>query len=483
MRWKIGGFEFDALTGYLSATSDHRLNDKDTAVLRFLIENFGKRYLRWQLIAEVWGTAGGGDDNLYHSVSRLRAAFGGELESYIASRPYRLVKRPAPLAGADSIHELSSVAAPQAAQQATEPVRLRSIDSVRENLLSPNPDGKSSGTGSEPKFILSIDGIIPNSVGELIYEKVSEETIAECSSSYQRALEDFAFALVYGSQIRARWPWQADGEPGKESELEPAQLVISTLPEAVYEQEVFDDDLKATPFLAGEDNLNQIRLYIRSMGQCLQDAFFARLSRDLIVREAATYFGIHDSLFQLAKDPSDYLFGKNYYRHILLEEVPPLIGASGFKVLLDFVPEYPHKRWADRANDKYEDEARVRFVTEVVLTHLATMHQFEKNAERHRMWRMPYALRAEVTKQASRTGMQRQLRNVVVRHALLYALRNVSRIDRKELIIGILASIRGVHPFNMIREMLEELSLLQFEPDMSRENRARTLGNGDFDGT
>jgi len=346
-----------------------------------------------------------------------------------------------------------------------------SREDAEHSTLGKNQTSRSNG----PKFVLSVDGIIPNLVGELIFEKVDEETITECSLSYQRALEDFAFALVYGSQLRARWPLRMDEQSGRGRQPEPAQHLISALPPGVYEPEIFDDDLKAEPFLKAEGNHDQIRAYIRSMGQCLQDAYFVGLCRDLIVREAATYFGIHDSLFQRAEDSSEYHFGKEYYRHRLLEEVPTLIGTSGFATLLNFVPEYPHKKWAERANDRYDGGARVQFVNEIVLTHLATMHQFEKNAERHGMWRVPYAIRAEVTKRVSRTQAQRQLRNIVVRHALLLALRKISRIDPKELIIGVLASLRGVHPFNMIREMLEELSLLQLEPDSSRENRARRL--------
>ena len=327
----------------------------------------------------------------------------------------------------------------------------------------------------EPKFILSIDGIIPNTVGELIFEKADEETIAECRLSYQRSLEDFAFALVYGSQLQARWPWQADEQPGKKQQLEPAQRLISTLPRDLYEREIFDADLKTEPFLETEENHDRIRAYVSTMGHCMQDAYFAGLCKDLIVREAATYFGIHDSLFHPAKDPSGYQFGKDYYRHRLLKEIPALMGMSGLNTLISFVPKYPHKKWAERVYDRYDDGARMEFVNEIVLTHLATMYQFEKNASRHGLWRMPYAIRAEVTKRASKTPAQRQLRNIVVRHALLFALRNVSSVDPKELIISVLTSLRDVHPFNVVREMLEEVSLLQLEPDASKEARARKL--------
>jgi DNA-binding winged helix-turn-helix (wHTH) protein len=478
MRWTIGKFEFDVTTGLLRGITEQRLNYKDTAVLRFLIDNFGKKYHRHKLIAEAWGNESGSDNSLYQSVRRLRKAFGGDKESYIASYPYRLVMHPQALADTDSAsaHQPPKIIAAANDKQTPEVLQSTGVLPVSRNLQFPD-SSLISPKNEGATFVLSIDGIIVNSLAELIYERVGDSTIVECSSSYQRALEDFSFALVYGSQIQARWPLVMNEQPrlGEETKVEPAQLLISALPLGVYEREVFDEDLVAKWFLQDADHQNQIRVYIRSMGQCMRDTFFVKLCRDLIIREAAGYLGSDPSLFKPAKDPSEFKFGKEYYRHDLLREVPTLLGKPAFKTLVKFVPEYPDHSSAAKKNDKYDPDARSRFVMEIVFTHLATMHQYEKNSERHRTWRLPYALRAEVTKQASKTRMQRQLRNVVVRHALLHALRSLSVIDRKDSIIGVLAFIRGTHPFRMIREMLEELSLLELEPDASREGRAVKL--------
>jgi hypothetical protein len=70
--------------------------------------------------------------------------------------------------------------------------------------------------------VLSIDSIILNAVGELIFGFVREEEIAECGSSYERSLEDFAFALVYGSELRAKWERRDPRLAPNEKPAEPA---------------------------------------------------------------------------------------------------------------------------------------------------------------------------------------------------------------------------------------------------------------------
>jgi len=203
----------------------------------------------------------------------------------------------------------------------------------------------------------------------------------------------------------------------------------------------------------------------------MQSPFFVRLCKDWIAREAKTFLGVHPSLFNPVKDPTEFQFGKKYYRHELLKEVPTLLGDAAISTLVGFVPEFPelHKK-----TDPYRTEARVEFVVENVFTHLTTMYQYEKNSEIHRYWRVPYALRAEVTKQ-SQTQMQRRLRDVIVRHALLFAMQQTLGPDRRQTIIGTLISMRGHFPFNVIREMLEELSLITLESSNSSEDRARKL--------
>src|ERR1035438_8200317 len=96
MHWKIGPFEFNALTRRLRQTDEIHLERNDARVLEFLIEKFRVDYTNDDIVAKVWKEAVK-DDSLYKSIQNLRRAFGGERDSYIVSRPYQLVVRPEPI--------------------------------------------------------------------------------------------------------------------------------------------------------------------------------------------------------------------------------------------------------------------------------------------------------------------------------------------------------------------------------------------------
>src|SRR5258708_39542863 len=109
MRWKIGDFEFNALTDRLRQTDEIRLGRNDSRVLKFLIEKFEGNYTNGKIVAEVWEKVAVTDDGLYKSIQNLRRAFGGKRDSYIVARPYRLVVRPQPILD-DEIAAYQSVA-------------------------------------------------------------------------------------------------------------------------------------------------------------------------------------------------------------------------------------------------------------------------------------------------------------------------------------------------------------------------------------
>jgi DNA-binding winged helix-turn-helix (wHTH) protein len=322
-------------------------------------------------------------------------------------------------------------------------------------------------------LILSVDGIILNFVGELLFDRVEAPIIRECSGSYERSLGDFAFAVVYGSQLLSKWHPASPSQSDSKANKEPGALVISFLPTGLYNFEPLDEDLRNGALLRNDDDRNQVREYIGCMRQCLQEPLVVGLCRDLLVREAEKFLGVDGSLFQKIKHYSDCHFGKEYYRHDLVEEIPALLGPHGLATLVDFLPKSPQKDSGGKNKDEYEQSALIQFVSEVVLTHFTTMYEFEKSSQRQGTWRVPYALRAEITRQLSRTQQQRRLRRIVVRHALRYALREASGDDRKADIISMFVDMRGIEPFMEIREMLGELVVLK--ADESKEVRAMKL--------
>ncbi len=191
------------------------------------------------------------------------------------------------------------------------------------------------------------------------------------------------------------------------------------------------------------------------------------------MREAEKFLGIDATLFRKVNHYSERHFSKEYYRHDLVDEIPARLGQSALDTLVGFLPKSPKKDSGGKSKDKYEQSALIQFVSEVVLTHLTTMYEFEKSAQRQQTWRMPYALRAEITRQLSRTQQQDRLRRTVVRHALRYALRETSGDDRKADIVSMFVAMRGIEPFVEIREMLGELVILEASED--KEVRAVEL--------
>jgi len=95
MRWKIRNFEFDDLAGQLRQSEVVKLRGNELRVLTFLVKKFGQEYDNVDITASVWkGSHGVTPDPLYKAIQNLRDVFGGERDSYIASRPYRLIAKP-----------------------------------------------------------------------------------------------------------------------------------------------------------------------------------------------------------------------------------------------------------------------------------------------------------------------------------------------------------------------------------------------------
>lgn len=340
---------------------------------------------------------------------------------------------------------------------------------------------------NQTKFALSIDGIVLNSVGELIFGFASESDIAECRSSYERALEDFAFALVYGSDLLAKWERRDPKQAPHPEETEPAEHLIWSLSGIPYRSDKLNPAFHSDRiFKDGSDRESLLR-YIRHMKVCMRQRRFVEWCRDWLTRESAKYLGNDKSLFTKAKDPCDFEYGKSYYRdEDLLGQIPRALGDEALGTLVNFVPKRPKEYVGRQAEDLYIKQARVRFVLENILTHLTTMYQYEKQATHSGVWRVPYGLRAELTKKVARGSHRSHLRCVLLSHALNYALHAVSISSDRVDIVHTLCDMRQDPPFRDIRAMLEELSLILWKDDDETERKAnkfidkiRRAGTGD----
>jgi transcriptional regulator with XRE-family HTH domain len=334
------------------------------------------------------------------------------------------------------------------------------------------PDQRSTREQDVPKspakrFVISLDGIIINSVGELLYSTKMTDTIKECRASYRRGLEDFAFALVYGSQIRSRL---SKDEKVLRSKVEFGNELVRFLPNELYGPENLEPDCQKDSLFANPVDRERISDYISSMSVAMGDRQILTFCRDWLKREAKVEVGDHKSLFREGGGPDDYHFKKPYYLDGLLDHVPRLLGEPSLSTLIDFLPRSP-----EPGRDPYARTALRQFTVQNVLTHLTTMLEYQKNAERHKRWRMPYAFRSEILDRYAHTYQQRELRNIVVRHALLAALSEISRAEERQSLVAVLLEMRTRDQFKQIREMLEDLSLIVLENEPTQEQRADKL--------
>jgi DNA-binding winged helix-turn-helix (wHTH) protein len=103
--WTIGNFTFNTRSCRLKCDGrkEARLGEPQAKLLALLIFHFPDRKDNNREIAyEIWGDNPNNEEKLYKTVQLLRKAFGGDKEEYIATGPFRLVKRPEPILGTDT---------------------------------------------------------------------------------------------------------------------------------------------------------------------------------------------------------------------------------------------------------------------------------------------------------------------------------------------------------------------------------------------
>jgi hypothetical protein len=99
------------------------------------------------------------------------------------------------------------------------------------------------------------------------------------------------------------------------------------------------------------------------------------------------------------------------------------------------------------------------------------------SAEKNELWRMPHTLRALVMQNVlfdSNTQEQIRLKDIITRHALAAALRQVESINRQTLLTT-LKDMREVSPFKEIREILVEHELLLSGLETENEPKAALI--------
>jgi DNA-binding winged helix-turn-helix (wHTH) protein len=446
MRWKVGNFEFNSLTRRLRQTDEIQLERNDARVLVFLIENFDEEYKNDDIVAKVWKEEVK-DDSLYKSIQNLRRAFGGKRDSYIVSRPYQLVVTPELISDGEAA----------------------TAESVVPNVPAVSDSGQPSESSSGPTrdFTLIVDGMIINSVAELLVEDPETDGIrTTCCASYERSLEDLAFASVYASRLVTT----KDFRPSLTTPDQPGQEVTARLGE-ICDQRAYPSDIAGGRLLHVGKIRDGIRADIQGLARCVVDRHSVHFFRDYMVREAAKHLGTHDSLFQEDVDSDKYKFDvtRPYYTN---RELQDALGKAT-DILVSFLPRTPQN-----SKDRYAKNALREFATQNVLSLITLMWEGEEFAKRTGAWRMPHVLRALVMRKRSpdRAGTQQQqlVRDLVVEHALTTALGHRRKKNRNNIMAALL-NLRDDYPFKQIRELLNREHMIFVEPGPQREEKARRV--------
>src|ERR1035438_9519800 len=370
MRWKIGEFEFDGITREILPASGAQLGEPDARLLEILIERYGIKRIHNakvenQLLEKaIWGNKGS-DDNLYKSAEHLRAAFGEDHRSYILSKPVRLAVKPELIKEEESAYEQGISGGESGA------------------LVSEKSTGPSSA--KEETFTLVVDGMIINSVSELINSDPETESIREtCAASYERSLEDLAFAIVYADRLITG----KDFRPSLTTPDQPGQELAARLGE-ICDQRVFSANITDGHLLRDEVSRNGIRNDIRRFSQCMADRRTCHFFRDYMVREATKHLGTDLRLFQEDIAPEEYQFNvqRPYYMDRQLQD--GLGSATG--ALVSFLPKTP-----PNSPDRYATNALREFATRNVLSLITIMWEGQEYAREKTARRAPHILRALV---------------------------------------------------------------------------------------
>ncbi|MGA2740818.1 MAG: hypothetical protein ABSG65_25695 [Bryobacteraceae bacterium] len=187
-------------------------------------------------------------------------------------------------------------------------------------------------------------------------------------------------------------------------------------------------------------------------------------------REAAMYFGSHESVFKKERDPANYRYADTVQYHKergIQDSVPEDV----ITILDSALPKTPKG-----LRRPYSHGARREFITRNMLSLVTIMRAYELSAIRDGFWRMPHVTRACIRflDLGNPIENQLELRSIVVRHALYAALAD-TRTDSPESVIDALCDLRNGKGPRAIRELLRTEGLLALSADKAKEKAARTL--------
>jgi hypothetical protein len=341
-------------------------------------------------------------------------------------------------------------------------------------LTGPKPVGivsdrtRSGQLTVEHSIEISLDSSLVNQVSVLLFNDGGlDSLIRTCFRSYRRSLEDFAFAVLYASQI-------ATGSRFRQGfgEIIDKRLLLLRQLGPLWTHQAISDQYRDGAILT--DNLwrKQIRADIESVSRCLE--FESWPFRDWMKYEAYRHLGRHDSLLDPELPFEQYEFNVATNPYYSDTELLNALDEPSAARLAGFLRE-----GIDLQRDAFAERALRHYVRRNVLTNVAVMREYDVMCQDQGRLRISQSVRNTVLRETSYDESfvrQRSHRNFMVQHGLFTAFRDVHSIDRHSL-VTVLLRMRNEPTFVKIRELLQTYGPRSFQSDHEKEMAAEKFRN------
>jgi hypothetical protein len=290
-----------------------------------------------------------------------------------------------------------------------------------------------------------LDGITVQHAGELLFDSaVTSQRRKDCKETYLRCVEDFAFALVYGSRFSV-----SGSLPSVGGEY-PGTLLVTEFNERASE-------IKAARGIRPENLIfnEEIRGRLRLDMEALTNALHRQRSfwHHWIIREAESYLGNHETLFVPSKKSEIYVYEKSP-TYITDRELQSLIPDSFLEELVGVIRSHCPD------TQRMAQTALCEFVSRNALTLMAIYWWYSVVAAeplRKGGMRLPHVTRSLV-RSVQKADLQRiyfaDTITLLGRHALSDA---ASSAMNREDIVNRLHGLPDMEPYPKIRQLLIEL--------------------------
>jgi hypothetical protein len=315
-------------------------------------------------------------------------------------------------------------------------------------------------------FLLSLDNMTVSLVSDLLFDDGPPGVILhQCRRSYRRSLEDFAYAVVYGTRV-------ATGRNFRKSASDQIDRRIALIDqlESVWEHQKFDESLKNGAALRDPRCQREIRTDLTLLDKSIQSREWA--FREWMLYSAYRHLGDDESLQDNELPPEEYKYdirANPYYREASLERaIAPLA--------VDRLSRYARQGILKDPSTPSEN-AVLHFVRGAVMSLVGVMHEYRISCSDLGLFRIPHVLRCVIQETAesyNESKHQQHLRNLVVQHVLATAFLEVPTIDKRSL-VTVLIKLRDREPFPTIRHILENAGLILANPSEGNEKAAERL--------